>query len=268
MEGEIDMEYTRENKRSNFFKVVKSIFEILSYICAVTGVSVFGGKDIMSIKLQGTFTDQENNVIFYIVNVLIDYVLNNWSMILLLTFLTMLIVKGLCTPLYKIFKNGIPPQETKPSYIEIGVLCFLIGCLFCYHMLVDVAKAQISAIIIEGEDIPVPQIDEGNVSESQIGEVEQPFLTDREKIEIFIIRSNTEIIPINELKDLTDDELYYIRNGIFAYSGQWFLSCYYDKYSWYDSKYSSTEVWNHMNSYQMQNIENIGSIEEQRESGN
>lgn len=218
-------------------------------------MSLFGGKRIMSVELSGTYVAQEENALFQISNLLIDYFIINWSKILFFTFLTMLIVNALCIPLYKIFKKNIPPQEAKPSYIELSFLCFVVGILFCYHVLVDVGKAQTLPIKIIGEDILDPQIDEE----------EESSLIKKGIVETYIIRCRTEVISFNEWDDLSNDDLYYIRNGIFADCGQWFESGYYDEFSWYNPKYSSVEVWNYIGHCQRKNIDNIGFIEDQRE---
>ncbi|MCM1263656.1 MAG: YARHG domain-containing protein [Butyrivibrio sp.] len=68
-----------------------------------------------------------------------------------------------------------------------------------------------------------------------------------------------------ELELLSDEELYYIRNGILAYAGRAFEPGYYDKYSWYSENLSKEDVWSNINQFQLENIENIKSVERQRD---
>lgn len=251
------MGYKRKSKFKKILKFIVKTIQFLANLCAITGISLYGTHGIMSVELKGTYIPEEN-LALHIFNILLDSFLNNWSIILFFTFLTMLISNGLCIPLFKIYKKGILPQDARPSYIKIGVLNFLIGCLFCYHILVDVGKAQIPQIEIEREDIPDSHIND--VEE----EMEEPSLTEKEIVEIYIIRCETEVISMEEWNTLSDSELYHIRNGIFAYVGQLFTSEYYDEYLWYHPKYTSDEAKDYLNSCQWDNVENIKFVENQR----
>lgn len=86
-------------------------------------------------------------------------------------------------------------------------------------------------------------------------------------IEKLILESNNTIIPFDILNSLSDNELYYVRNGIYAYSGMYFESNYYNKYPWYSGKIHKNNFQEGMlNQYQQQNISNILEIENSRKT--
>lgn len=89
-------------------------------------------------------------------------------------------------------------------------------------------------------------------------------------VERYILRAETEVIPIEDLQCLENEELRYIRNGIYAYCGRKFegieLKEYYNKYDWYMPRYCRNEFdWNFFNIYQQETIYNIRNVEESRE---
>ncbi len=95
------------------------------------------------------------------------------------------------------------------------------------------------------------------------------FEDEREKVEKYIIRSHKETISIRELESLTDGELYYLYNGIYAYCGMYFLEKelneYYETFSWFVPEYDTTEFrWDYLNYYQRETINYIKSIENER----
>lgn len=77
--------------------------------------------------------------------------------------------------------------------------------------------------------------------------------------------SQIEIIHIDELKSLSNSELKYIRNGIYAYESHYFESGYYDEFEWYFGNIPANKFTNDMLSEcQMTNVLNIRAIEKER----
>ena len=66
---------------------------------------------------------------------------------------------------------------------------------------------------------------------------EYELSSEQKEIEGYILRSFTEELPIEVLRTLSNDDLCYIRNGIYAYNGCYFydnnITNYYKKLSWY-----------------------------------
>lgn len=106
-----------------------------------------------------------------------------------------------------------------------------------------------------------------NTLEESVTETKQNDVGDM--IEKYIVRSEKEIISIPEIEELSDEELYLMRNGIFAYCGREFLEKeleeYFLQYEWYEPSISRDDFkWNMLNHYQQKNVENISKIEKSR----
>lgn len=87
-------------------------------------------------------------------------------------------------------------------------------------------------------------------------------------VEYYILCSESREISIGELDTLTDEELRFIRNGIYAYCGREYtedLKEYYEKYTWYMPHISKKEfLWDYFNVFQQKTIENIIKVENDR----
>lgn len=256
MRGEIDMKHAGKIK---FTKCAMICIEAVAAICTIIDFVFKISEKILSVEFEGTFTVQETNMTSQIIfNACLDYFLNNWLLCILNLLCIIYFVKVVLIPFNKVFVKKVEVQNAAPFFSSIVFFGFLLGFLFCYHILVDVGKAQIPPIKIVGEDIPDSHIND--VEE----EMEEPSLTEKEIVEIYVIRCETEVISMEEWNTLSDSELSHIRNGIFAYVGQLFTSGYYDEYLWYHPKYTSDEAKDHLNSCQWDNVENIKFVENQR----
>lgn len=91
----------------------------------------------------------------------------------------------------------------------------------------------------------------------------------RDKVECYILDSKYREISIEELEELSDDELRFIRNGIYAYCGREFtddLRKYYEQYEWYNPYISKEDFdWDYFNVFQQRTIENIVGVERHRD---
>ncbi|MCI8790996.1 MAG: YARHG domain-containing protein [Lachnospiraceae bacterium] len=91
----------------------------------------------------------------------------------------------------------------------------------------------------------------------------------REKVavEYYVLESANRDISVKEWGELSNEELYYIRNGIFAYQGCCFNSGYYDVFLWYEGNIMLKDFdYRDFNDHQYKNIMNILYVEGQREN--
>lgn len=92
-----------------------------------------------------------------------------------------------------------------------------------------------------------------------------PITQEHDLVDYYVNKCVNEVLPISEWEALSDAELYYIRNGICAYSGRMYKSGYYDEYSWYEGSISPDDFdCSVLNAVQYENVKNIASIENQR----
>ena len=165
-------------------------------------------------------------------------------------------------PKYQIEKQDKPKEEAKSSCFTSCLIIFVFSVL----IVVQCINLHNNSINIFAQNDSNTINDFDNISNSEnIEDYEEDILSPLDKmIEEYVLYSEKEVIPIEELESLSDNELYYIRNGIFAYAGQKFKSGYYDKFSWYTGNVSENDVWLKINPVQLKNIENIHLIEEHR----
>lgn len=247
----------QKKKKKRFFKKLnkysKLILKFVSIFSVGTGISIVGAVKILSKKIEEVDFNQ-TSIFWSTISPLIDFVMDNSLLIFSFLFIFALVCYACIIPRRQI-EEGKPPQEAKSS-ILVNVFLFSGACFFSTLSFLCVMYAK---------DLP-DDIDQ-TTSEEYVEEIctDELSITEEEKIENYIIRCNTEVVSINELNDLSQDELYYIRNGIFAYSGRIFiedeLTKYYKQFIWYEAKYTSTGIWEYINSYQYQNIINIRDIE-------
>lgn len=89
------------------------------------------------------------------------------------------------------------------------------------------------------------------------------------RIEEYIKRCTSEIVPKEELDSFDDEELYHIRNGIYAYNGVIFPGNYYESFDWYNGVIELSDFsWDKFNFYEQANINNIVWLEDKRRERN
>lgn len=208
------------------------------------------------------------NITSYLMACIIRY----FAYIPLLCCIFCLIMNHFIIPWYKVNKQDIPNEEAKPSYISSGILVITIVFYIVYILITpDINYAQDNSQITEnsqsdnktGEDIYKPYIENVNDPKENIL---TPF---QQIIEEYVIKSYKEPISIEEWRTLSAEVLYYIRNGIFAYSHAKFEKDFYSVYSWYDGTIDINDFdWNVLNEYQRINIENILAVENEKNINN
>lgn len=99
-------------------------------------------------------------------------------------------------------------------------------------------------------------------------EYDAQFVHERVAVDYYVLECVHRVISVNEWMELSNEELYYIRNGIFAYCGCCFNSGYYDIFLWYEGYIAPKDFdFEDLNDCQYKNIMNIVYVEGQRESG-
>ena len=93
--------------------------------------------------------------------------------------------------------------------------------------------------------------------------------SEQDIIGLYIKRSENEVISQDELRNLSDEELRYVCNGIFAYCGRIYegeLKEYYEKYDWYEPSIRGEDfIWDkYFNDFQFQTMNNIVNLRKER----
>ena len=149
-------------------------------------------------------------------------------------------------PYYEVKKKGVLKNLAKPSSLLLSVIGM------CFSLIISV---EIVYMINASER-------KNNVIENEIN-YEHSDSFEKLLIEKYILYGSNYIIEQDELRNFTKKELYYIRNGIYAYAGMKFESEYYYQFDWYKGEISDKDFsWEDLNIYQQTNILHIREIEE------
>lgn len=243
-------------------KKIKTIFGCLTAAVTVTGIDIYTAIQICSQEFDKNQVWQVSKTWVKISSYL-ELIKNNFFIITLIVYVIFLVSALFIIPNCKNKENE---QRLKPSVLQkifwySGLGCFIIisvtSLMFASNLIKD---NQLHHIDINAEDLDTSKDALISDQSLQTKNITQP----KDIVESYIIRCETEVIQIDEWVNLSNEELYYIRNGIFAYVGYPFDSGYYDKYSWYAPIDSPTAAKERLNSCQWENIEKIKMIEQQR----
>ena len=183
--------------------------------------------------------------------------------ILIILLVSIILLRYLITviPKYKINIQEKAPSEVNPSWFIVASIMLVSIALIIYEFM----KIDNNSIFSKAQNSTITEEENSEESnENQDGTTEDINLSEEdETINRYIIRSYDDDIPVEVLKTLSYNELYYIRNGILAYAGLYFESGYYERCSWYtgDILNEEEEVWAELNTYQYNNILKIKEIE-------
>lgn len=233
---------TKDNK-------MKDAMELINYIVNITYTIILLCPNVIKIiKSMPSFSETEilveetepsSIVIFFN-----DFISQNYKYLLLII-LGLLIQTG-----YNKFR--------KMQFIPAFIVLFISLGIILFFTIPSQNEAS------DGSNIEVCDFNptKNNIIESDEDKDDSAYC---DNIDYYIQKCYQEIISEEELNNLTNNELYYIRNGIFAYSGMIFSINYYERYSWYNGHIQKSHFkWNMLNKYQQENIENIKEIENQR----
>lgn len=91
------------------------------------------------------------------------------------------------------------------------------------------------------------------------------FNKEQRIVDYYVPLCEVKIIPSEEWIQYSEKELYYIRNGIYAYEGMKFAGNFYSVFEWYVGKIEQKDFEDgSLNYYQNKNITNIMEIEKNK----
>lgn len=254
----------KQKKLKRLYKIVKETIKFIGIIgttfSVVSGVSIYAAISMVSKKVEAN-KPEGTSTLWFLISPCADFIINHFFILIAISFFIALIVNLKIIPKREIEK-GKPPVEAKPSLLRASFLftgsctSLIICCMLIIYAMEE--PTDDPSIITE----PIPEAEENE--ESNDGD----FLVLSEeqlKIENYIKRCCTEIISNEELKELSNSELKYIRNGIYAYEGRYYESGYYDVFTWYERKILPDKFTSDMlNEVEMTNILNIRAVEIER----
>ena len=234
---------------------------LIGGLCSIFGVSVIS----IAVVICSYLND------LTVTSFLISFIIKYGIYISLLGCALCFFLNHLIIPKYKIHKRNIPEEEAKPSYLLSGLLIIIVGVnLMCIFIPLQSNYAQGSTTTEEPQTLPHSPIDEGG-DNNPIEPDTDPSndiitLTPLEQtVDMLVPLTYEEVLPIETWRELSDKELYYCRNGIFAYAHAIFESDFYEVFSWYSGTVNIKDFdWGVLNPYQIKNIENIKAVEKER----
>ena len=255
----------QKKKRSDFLKKIKKIVKLIGTIgttfSVITGMSFYTAIRMMSVEFD-SIKEENTNSLWYFLQPYVAFVLEHFMAFLSVSFVIVGIVKLIIIPNYEIHKEDKPPLEAYPTTLtilsQVAISCLAITmCVFCTIFAKESYDDQ-SELTLDIDDVIEETVTFENI-----------FSEEQEIVNNYIERSSSDIISIEELNNLSDNELYYIRNGIYAYEGYYFNSGYYDEFPWYNGHILPDDFnENMLNHCQIVNIHNIKYIEDQRKELN
>lgn len=165
-------------------------------------------------------------------------------------------------PRYRVKKQDKPEEEAKGSGLTTALIVFIFSIPIIFQG-VNLHKNSINTSAQNSPNEIKDPIDISSDEDMKVDD-ETVLIPWDAMIEEYILCADEEILSIKELSLLSNDELYYIRNGILAYAGRYFESGYYERFSWYSGNLSDEDAWKNINPIQLENIKNILLIEKQR----
>ncbi len=233
---------TKENK-------IKDAIEIINYIVNITYTTILLFPNVIKIiKSMPSFSETEILVEetepSSIIIVFNEFISQNYRYILFII-LGLLIQTG-----YNKFRK----MQLIPAFM---ILFISLGIILFFTM-----SSQNEASDGSNIEVCIFNPTENNIIDKDEEKDDFPYC---DNIDNYIQKCYQKVIPKEEFNNLATYELYYIRNGIFAYSGMIFPKNYYERYSWYNGIIQPSHFkWDMLNEFQKENIENIKEIERQR----
>ena len=179
------------------------------------------------------------------------------TIITIILFALAFVLLNYVLPNYKVKKKNLPPREAKPSILIPIIQAFILIIYLYVEFREDIEAANTDKEVIFSNNQTIDAIDE--LQESSL-------TTEQKLIDEYVKRCRKARISIKELETLSSYQLKYIRNGIFADCGRFYESGYYDVFPWYEGIIMPEDFdWAAFNDCQVDNIEKIRFVEQQRE---
>ena len=195
-------------------------------------------------------------------SILLTYLQNYWFLLILCSLSK--IIDTVVIPCIMKHSNEPPPFEALRHFKQLTVTLFLsCVCTFFITIYSDVAASQ---------DAPsgFPKTHSQDSTASTCAPSPTTILDDSmAKIDSLIKLGSIEYLDYELLKSLSTEELYLLKNGLFAFEGRCFvtpeLTEYFQSFYWYRGEFSESEfLWSYLNIYQQANIIQINNIESER----
>lgn len=229
--------------RSTIFHKINLFIGFIGSLCSIVSI----GIPIYSYLSEINITSS-----------IMKFIINNAAYFSFFCCIMFLIINHCIILKYKIYTLDIPREEARPSYILSTILVITIVFNLIYILIPPEPNYAKDTQDPDPQN-PISEKEEGIPNTSytdSIDDIEESPLTPLEQtVEEWILISYQETVSVNIWRTLSDEELYYIRNGIFAYSHAKFDQNFYDVYSWYEgTTYISDFDWSVFNYYQVDNI--------------
>lgn len=145
----------------------------------------------------------------------------------------------------------------------------------------EAGEGQAATAEHRGDTSPKTDLDEDEIMQNIIYEMtldtlgggtvdmdyDTKYVRERVVVDYYVVESTHKVFSVEEWKECSDEELYHIRNGIFAFCGCRFDSGYYDMFVWYKGNIDLKKFdWKTFNPNQHKNIMNICYTETQRKN--
>lgn len=253
-------------EQSNLRVFLGIIERIVVDFCTLTGVSLFTIYQMISYKYNESNTNPMKTS--YIIKLSFEFIYQNFFWFFLAALIITLIVEIYIVPYYKVHKKNIPPAEAKPSTAQIIIMGALLGVtLFIGVNIYFLQDDSVTANDNENNnDENTSYYQQNNIYDDCFDDDSTNSLTLEEiMISEYIIKCYSSVVPVEEWKSLSDFQIEKIYNGILAYSGMHFPSHYYERFPWYEDKYSQEDFpWKILNEFQNENLNNLRDIRVQR----
>ena len=196
------------------------------------------------------------------------FLIENYIYIIIIYCVIVFAVNSYLIPLYKRKILNIPDEESKPSVL-VNLICLLLTAISIIYQFVtpsgiDAEESTTIPINYERND-DIPECPCEPDVEFVYEYIENTLTPTEQTVNELVPRTHKEIIPIEVWRGLSDKELYYCRNGIFAYEHAIFKSNFYEVFPWYSGTVDIKNFdWSVFNKYQVENIKNIRAVEKER----
>lgn len=114
---------------------------------------------------------------------------------------------------------------------EFKILCAVVGLLAGTCTIVDFTNNHVISKYIFGNT-------KQSNNNTKKNKTKEKFTPEQELVDFYIPLCKNDIFSIDTWLQHSKKELYYIRNGIYAYNSMRFKSHFYDKFEWYEGNIS------------------------------
>ena len=247
-----------------FLKKIVKLSEVLGAFSLVGGaiwkILLLIAKYIVDIDRIANSSVDKSGVLLILLDPMVDFIISNITIIITIIYLIISVMKICILPNIKAYKEDRPQSEVAPNKLEKVSLIMKDSIFIIFITL---------SITIQAKTVETPTNDSSD-SKVEIkeddGDTNKNILSkEKQFIDEYINKCCAEVLPKEKLEKLSNSELKYIRNGIYAHEGYYFSSGYFDDFIWYNGNITPENFSDDMLSdTQMKNVLNIRAIEKER----